>query len=273
MRKLFMISLCIVWATLSPPVADASLLDLSTWTHQDWDLLGRQNTSHWQVLRNNSSYVYQANSAAPSAYLNNLNQSNFSMEGSFKICTPALFGTVGFVFGYQDPSHFYLFEWKLYDSESVGTGGIGFAVKRFFAPSPNNLTLSDFHSTTSTEYMEVLAKQTSIYDRLSAFSEYSFYLDYEPGFINIRLRNINTAHLLWDILIEDNAYQYGQFGFYNFQQGMALYYGFDQAGGFLEPTGNEVPVPEPGTALLLGPTLAIILLVGRRLRPQWSACV
>jgi len=266
-----MISLCIIFSVmLFRSAAEASPLDLSTWSRQDWDLREDQTKSGWQVHRNNTSYVYQAKSAGPTAYLNNLSQSNFEMEGLFKICTPALFGAVGFVFGYQDPSHFYLFEWKIYNSESVGKGGIGFAVKRFSAPSLGDLKLSDFQSSDSTKYMEVLAEQNGIYERLSAFSEYSFHLNYEPGFINLRLGNINTARSLWDVTVEDNAYHYGQFGFYNFEQGMAVYFGFDQAGGVLEPpsNGNEVPVPEPSTALLLALPLAMFLLLGRRLRAQ-----
>lgn len=256
-------------------IAQASPLDLSSWSPKDWNLREDRTESGWQIHRNNTSYAYQTRSVGPTAYLNNLSQSNFTMEGTFKICTPALFGAVGFVFGYQDPSHFYLFEWKIYNSDSVGKGGIGFAVKRFSAPSLGDLKLSDFQSPHSTQYMEVLAEEYNSYERLSAFNEYNFHLNYEPGFINLRLGNNNTARSLWDVTVEDNAYHYGQFGFYNFEQGMAVYFGFAQAGGVLEPpsNGNEVPVPEPGTVLLLGPSLAMFLLLGRRLRAQGSKCI
>jgi hypothetical protein len=236
---------------------EASPLDLSGWSSYDWNLENSRTSSSWQVSEASDYFAYQFSNAGPSAYLDNSNWARYQVEGSFRVMNTGCFGVVGFVFGYQDPSHFYLFDWKRYNSEAVGKDGIGFAVKRFSAPSVSDLDLADFQSSKGTDNMETLVSSYGPYCRWSPFTTYHFSLDFQPGTFHIQISGVEPTPVLWEAEVDDSAYGFGRFGFYNFNQGAAMYYGFNYVG---DPT----PVPEPSTLLLLIGGLAALQALRRR---------
>jgi len=244
--------------------AEAFPLDLSLWSPQDWNFGKNQAANLWQVSEANKYFAYQFNDAGPSAYLNNANWASYQVEGFFRVMNSGCFGVVGFVFGYQDPSRFYLFDWKRYNSETVGNDGIGFAIKKFSAPSLSDLELSDFRSSTSTDNMEILMSSYGPFNRWSPFSTYHFLLDYERGIFHIEIKSGESLNILWAAAVNDSAaYDFGQFGFYNFHQGAAIYYGFSVA--TCSPAPDPEPVPEPSAVLLLISGLAGLAAMKRKL--------
>lgn len=104
MRKL--IAAAALAATTS--VASAAPIDLSSWSALTLDFPGGQPAGNW-VLNSDNTEVTQTVNAAPSFYLNNLNQTQYTIEGSWQVLTSGDDDYMGFVFGYQNSSNFYFF--------------------------------------------------------------------------------------------------------------------------------------------------------------------
>ena len=164
---------------------------------------------------------------------------------------------MGFVFGYQNASNFYLFDWKQNYQNPGSPYGIaqeGFTIKKISASSVSNLTLGDFWQSAGTSHTTILA---SNYDSSKGWADntlYNFHLDFQPGVFSILVSQGSTE--LWDVSVNDSSFTSGEFGFYNFSQERVQYSGFEQTGGTI--------VPEPTTMLLFGSGL--ICLAGFRRR-------
>ncbi|SFK15040.1 Thrombospondin C-terminal region [Nitrosomonas aestuarii] len=64
--------------------------------------------------------------------MNNLNQTQYSIDGSWQVTTSSDDDYMGFVFGYQNPSNFYMFDWKQGTQGYVGTTAVeGMTLKVF----------------------------------------------------------------------------------------------------------------------------------------------
>ncbi|MCX4030000.1 hypothetical protein H0A36_01975 [Endozoicomonas sp. SM1973] len=84
----------------------AKLLDLSSWTPNAYNL-GGQPVANWSLSADKTS-VTQTINADPSMYLNNLNQTNYQLRGSWRTDDRNDDDFMGFVFGYQDARIFIL---------------------------------------------------------------------------------------------------------------------------------------------------------------------
>jgi len=249
----FLIVLAVL-AGFSSAMADP--IDLSSWSAFDFNPPGYQPGSNWALSADNFS-VTQTINADPSFYLNNLSQTSYQMDGKWMVQTGSDDDFIGFVFGYQNSSNFYLFDWKQGQQDYVGTTAYeGFTIKRIAAASAGDLTLSDFWSSTGHANSTVLASSYGSDKGWADLTEYDFHLDFQPGVFSVSV--MQGATTLWDVTVNDGAFGYGQFGFYNFSQEMVNYSGFEQTGG--------VPgVPEPTTMILMGIGLAGIG-ISRKLR-------
>ncbi len=118
--------------TATVSAAEAAPIDLSSWSALTLDFPGGQAAGSW-VLEPGNTAVKQVVNADPSLYLNNLNQTSYSMQGSWQVLeTGGDDDYMGFVFGYQNSSNFYLFDWKQSTQAYEGTNATeGMTIKKF----------------------------------------------------------------------------------------------------------------------------------------------
>lgn len=244
--------------------AAADPINLSSWSALTLNYPGGQGAGSW-VLEPGNTAVKQVINADPSFYLNNLNQTQYSIDGTWQVLeTGGDDDYMGFVFGYQNSSNFYLFDWKQGTQGYVGrTAAEGMSVKRFTGATGNglaDLSLEEFwENQASFGDMTLLATNQSTSKGWVDNKLYDFHLDFNltPGDIHIIVKD--GAVTLWDTTLHDTTFGGGQFGFFNNSQQDVRYAGFVQTGG--------VPVvPEPETYALMLAGLGVVSWAARRRR-------
>jgi len=241
------LSIFVLAALLLVPAerATAQFLDLSSWSELTLDLTGGQSAGNW-VLSNSNQTVTQTVNADPSFYHNNTSLSNYQMDGSWRVITGADDDFMGFVFGFQDASHFYLMDWKQNTQDAGPDYGLaqeGFTIRKISAPSVASLTLRDFWNSTGATNSTILATN---YGSTLGWQDnvlYDFHLEFNSGLFSLEVKQGATS--LWSQTVNDNSYTSGEFGFYNFSQQQVEYSGFQQR-----------IIPEPSTVLLFACGLA-----------------
>lgn len=253
MKKHFILSIFVVCLGLSITAsgAYADPINLSSWSALTLNFPGGQGAGSW-VLEPGNTAVKQVINADPSFYLNNVNQTSYTMKGSWQVLeTGGDDDYMGFAFGYQNSSNFYLFDWKQGTQDYVGRRATeGMTIKKFTGATGNGLTdlsLAEFwENQVNFGDMTVLAMNHTSTAGWVDNLLYDFQLDFSPGVIHVIVKQGATQ--LWDVTVNDSTFTSGQFGFYNNSQQNVRYAGFEQEGG--------VTVPEPLSILLLGFGLA-----------------
>jgi hypothetical protein len=123
---------------------------------------------------------------------------------------------LGFVFGFQDSSHFYLMDWKHHETDHpvYGLAEEGLSIKKISAPSVDSLTASDFWKSSGTEYSTVLASDFGENKGYHYFARYEFFLEFSQGSFTVTVQD--SMSTLWIASVNDGSYPSGGFGFYDF---------------------------------------------------------
>ena len=238
----YLTSLTLIYLILGVSSISAAIQTFSGWTVQNWNSVPGNYFANWVVSSDNTSVIQNLNSN-PSAFLNGVDKTNYSMQGFFKVDTTTDDDYIGFVFGYQDSTNFYLFNWK--QTFQAGTDGVnsqgGFSVKKFSAPQGTNFTNNDFSGDVDTQNMKILASKYGNENGWHDYETYSFYLCHTPGAFQIRITDTSTT--LWEITIDDLSFTSGQFGLFNNSQPSAVYFNLEEGPAFC---GNTSPTANAG---------------------------
>lgn len=182
----------------------------------DWNSVTLANDKstpypNW-VLNDAKTAVTQTINARPSALLSDIECINNKIEGSFSVDTKEDDDFIGFVFGYKDIGHYYLFDWKEDQGMRVKLINSNEAVKE------DEL----WSSTGSGDKVKILYKNNISYLDQTV---YNFILNFtDKGSFNIIIKQGDKV--IDDITINDSTYTSGKFGFYNCSQSMVTYSGF-----------------------------------------------
>lgn len=238
--------------------ASADPVDLSSWTALTLNFPGGQGAGSW-VLEAGNTAVRQVINADPSFFLNNLHQTAYTIEGSWQVSS---YGGdddyMGFAFGYQNSSNFYLFDWKRGTQGYVGrTANAGMTVKKFTGATGNGLTdlsIEEFwENGADFGDMSVLATNHGAGLGWASPTFYTFTLDFGLVANQFRIVVKEGVTTLWDVTVDDSTFTAGQFAFFNNSQANVHYAGFEQDGGVIvDPDPDPDPVPEPASMTIVG---------------------
>jgi hypothetical protein len=177
-------------------------------------------------FENDGLVAVQTANPDPSAYVNLQTYANVVIRGTFSIETTADDDLVGFVFGWQDPQRFYLFDWKQATQpyNPCGTAQAGAALKVFAGTElPNKC--EDFWNSAGSARTKVLVSHTENPLGWKDNGTYQFTLTWKPGDIRIEVRQGDAVVV--SMVSSDATFTSGKFGFYNYSQQSVRYQGFD----------------------------------------------
>jgi RHS repeat-associated protein len=202
--------------TFAPTVFDLSawhVLQFGPWT---------EVPASWSLSQSNT-LAAQAFNADASILLSDVPMYWDHIEGTLVKIDNTDNDFIGFVFGFQNSSNFYLFDWKE-GTEPLGTAValVGMSVKVITA-DPNVVGSDALWSTFESDpsLAHTIYHNSITYD-ISV--NYKFSLDYRPGDTTIQINN--GTNVVANIHLTDTTYPSGKFGFYNFSQRDVRYFGF-----------------------------------------------
>lgn len=212
----------------------SGVVDLTKWTAVNFDYPANNQPEAKWVLSEDKQTVEQTENADPSIFVSDGDIQHVGISGTWMMKSSSDDDLVGFVFGYQNPGQFYLFDWKArrQDDAAVGTAMKGMAVKIVNTPyrgaASGNLEPGqpfdgrDLWDTNGTEKVTLLHYQPT--EGWECDKTYSFRLDFSPNKFRIVVKD--GKRVLFDKTMRHSTFIKGKFGFYNFSQGNVVYRGF-----------------------------------------------
>jgi len=220
------------------------LVDLTKWNAVNYSYPPNgQPYADWVVSDDKLSATQKVN-ADPSIFVSDRALAHTSVSGRWLVEAHDDDDFIGFVFGYQNPGQFYLFDWKsgTQSDGSLGTAEQGMAVKvanvPYSGPPSGNLEAGmpfDDEALWSTQGSK--GKVTLLHHEPTEGWEYDkpyrFQLNFHPGNFSVEVKD--GDRVVYYRTFEDATYRTGRFGFYNYSQGGVVYKGFETtmlSGGF-----------------------------------------
>ena len=166
--------------------------------------------------------VQSANPMASVYYNDTALPEGIVVTGRFGVHTTSDDDLIGFVFGWQDPEHTYLFDWKqaTQTDGTCGTANAGASLKRISSATALDkcADLWDSNGTTKvTPLVTTTVNPAGWMDNV----DYDLTLSFRPGAIQIDVMQGTTKVV--SITSNDATYRSGKFGFFNYSQEAVRY--------------------------------------------------
>jgi len=244
MKTKFIKTIFLGSALLTSNIANAGLVDLSTWEHD--------GAGNWTTQGINDDSVYQSINGQPTVFFKDgSNARNTAISGEITVQTTSDDDFIGFVLGYQNDelssnsSDFWLIDWKQsYQSSALS----GLALSHV-----TNGSTADFwtHGTG----IEEIARGTTLGNTGWADNiTYSFDITHTASLIEVKV-NGSVELSVSAASAGVSEFTDGAYGFYNYSQSNVQYSGI---------TEESIGVPEPTTLAIF--SLAIIGLTSRKFK-------
>jgi len=144
------------------------------------------------------------------------------IRGRFSVQTTSDDDIIGFVFGWQDPEHYYLLDWKQTEQDD-GTCGLAEegASLKVVASDEEIDDCADFWTTAGTDRVTPVVPVSENPDGWEDEAVYDFHLVFRPGDIRIEIRQGDDVVV--SLTSDDETYTSGNFGFFNYSQEAVRY--------------------------------------------------
>lgn len=247
-------------------------VDPANWTAVNFRCPGNRQTYAKWVVSEDRRTVRQVIDGDPSILVSDQDLERGSFSGTW-LAGPNDDDFVGFVFGYQNPGKFYLFDWKGGPQRdgAMGLARQGMCLKiaeaPYDGPTSGNLEAAkpfagkDLWQTEGVEGRVRLLDYEAT-ERWQPGKPYRFQLDFRPGEFRIAVKD--GQRVIYDKTFQDSTYRGGKFGFYNYSQGGVVYRGFQT---------TEIPgeVDYPWLTILLILLVLAVLIIAKKKQPKEAA--
>jgi hypothetical protein len=200
-------------------------LSLETgWMIHQYDLLDDTiKTPASYSFENNGLVAVQSANPMASVYYNTTElPEGVRVTGRFRVETTLDDDLIGFVFGWQDPEHAYLLDWKqgTQASPPCGTAEAGATLKLL----NSDVTIDaceDLWSSAGTARVSPIIAVDQNPTGWKDHAVYDIVLEFRPGDIEITIKEGITTVV--SVQSSDTTYRSGRFGFYNYSQASVRY--------------------------------------------------
>jgi hypothetical protein len=144
------------------------------------------------------------------------------VTGRFSVQTSSDDDLIGFVFGWQDPEHFYLVDWKQ-TQQNDGSCGLAEegAVLKVVSSTVTIEDCTDLWRSSGTARVTPLVPVSANPAGWDDFAEYDLRLVFRPGAIEVQISQGSTIAV--SMTSNDTTYRSGKFGFFNYSQEAVRY--------------------------------------------------